>query len=102
MNDPLFDKTGELASMVKQLAKQAVQQYSPEVDLIIASECRDDKQIEHLLEGMLEFCFDEKMLLLYKKLCRYYFSFNPEITAYHINAYRERWDDDDNNKVKNK
>ncbi len=101
MKEPLIGKIGELASMVKQLASQAVQQYSPEVDLIISSECRDDKRIEHLLDWMLDFCFDEKMLLLYKKLCRYYFSFNPEATAYHINSYREMWDDE-NNKIENK
>jgi len=101
MKQSSLKKIEELAIAMQQLASQAVQQYSPEVDLIISSECKDDKRIEHLLEGMLEFCFDEKMLLLYKKLCRYYFSFNPELTAYHINAYREMWDDE-NNKIENK
>src|ERR1035437_4103649 len=101
MKEPIIKKIEGLALATKQLGKQAVQAYLPEVDLIISSECRDDKRIEHLLDWMLDFCFDEEMLLLYKKLCRYYFSFNPEATAYHINSYREMWDDE-NNKVENK
>jgi len=30
-------------------------------------------RIERCLDGMLDFCFDDEVLLLYKKLCRYYF-----------------------------
>jgi hypothetical protein len=34
------------------------------------------------------------MLLLYKKLCRYYWKINPQATADYINYYREMWDND--------
>jgi hypothetical protein len=37
--------------------------------------------------------FDEDMLQLYKQLCRYFYAINPAITAYHIYAYRDRWDE---------
>ncbi len=42
---------------------------------------------------MLDFCFDDKMLLLYKKLCRYYYDINPEATVSYVYAYREMWDE---------
>jgi hypothetical protein len=43
---------------------------------------------------MLSFCFDEQMLLLYKKLCRYYWDLNPQATADYVNYYREMWDEE--------
>jgi len=42
---------------------------------------------------MLDFCFDAKVLDLYKKLCRYYFEIDPGATASYVNAYREMWDE---------
>jgi len=47
-----------------------------------------------LLDGILDFCFDADMLLLYKKLCRYYFNIDPVATVSYINFYREMWDSD--------
>jgi hypothetical protein len=51
--------------------------------------------IEHCLDGMLGFCFDDEMLLLYKKLCRYYFDIDQEAMVFYINSYREMWDEKD-------
>jgi len=62
-----------LAEGLKNLAQQAALQYSVEVDAILKSQNRDSGPIERCLDGMLDFCFDDGMLLLYKKLCRYYF-----------------------------
>jgi hypothetical protein len=30
--------------------------------------------------------------MLYRRLCRHYWQFNPEATVSYINAYREMWD----------
>ena len=62
------------------------------MDAVIAEECQEPEQIEHLLDGLLDFCFDSKILLLYKKLCRYYLEINPVATAEYINFYRDMWD----------
>jgi len=45
---------------------------------------------------MLDFCFDDAMLCLYKDLCRYYFKIDPVATASYIYAYREMWDEEEN------
>jgi len=42
---------------------------------------------------MLDFCFDDEMLVFYKKLCRYYIDIDPEATASYVQAYREMWDE---------
>lgn len=84
----------ELAEGRQQLARKAEQQYGLEVEAILQSQCRDPRRIERLLDGMLDFCFDEEMLRWYKKLCRHYFEIDPAVTASYIYAYRDMWDDE--------
>lgn len=83
---------------VQKLAGVAVQQYSAEVEAIINMKSRDSGRIERSLDGMLDFCFDDGMLMLYKKLCRYYYDINPEATVSYVNAYREMWDEQEPDK----
>jgi hypothetical protein len=91
--DDLVKSIGKLAKVRDQLAQQAGQQYGPEVEDILRTQCRDANRIESLLDGMLDFCFDQAMLRLYKKLCRHYFTVNREATVSYVNAYREMWDE---------
>ncbi len=81
-----------IALSIQHLAQKAKQQYESEVEVVIRDQSRDCKRIEHLLDNMLDFCFDEGMLALYKKLCRYYFPIAPDATVSYIKAYREMWD----------
>ena len=90
--DNLVQRIGEPAEDAQQLARQAVQQYAAEVEAILKVQSRDLQRIERCLDGILDFCFDDRMLSLYKKLCRYYFAIDPEATVSYVNAYREMWD----------
>ena len=92
---------GELARMSSQLARQAVQQYGSDVEAILREiRSLDHRRIEHTLDGMLDFCFDPSMLILYKKLCRYYFKIDPEATASYVYFYREMWDEKEEERVR--
>ena len=84
-----------LAGSMRDLQRQAAQQYLPVVDDILRTRSRDTQHIEHTLDGMLDFCGYEPVLRLYKKLCRHYWDIDPAATAYYINAYREYWDSDE-------
>lgn len=94
MTSALLKNVGALAEQMQGLARQAHGEYSSEVDAIIRTKSRDSRRIEHLLDGILDFCFDEEMLRLYKKLNRYYYFIDPAATATHINSYREMWDNE--------
>ena len=87
----MVQKISKLAVARQQLARQAEQQYSFEVETLLRDQCRDPQRIECLLDGMLDFCFDDEMLRLYKKLCRYYFKMDPKATVSYVNAYCEMW-----------
>ena len=82
----------KLAAQMQQLARQAIPLYAEEVDAILRGRSTDAQRIEHQLDGMLSFCFDAEMLLLFKKLCRYYFQLDPAATADYVRFYREMWE----------
>ena len=84
-----------LAGSMRDLQRQAAQQYLPVVDDILRTRSRDTQHIEHTLDGLLDFCGHEPVLQQYKKLCRHYWDIDPAATAYYINAYREYWDSDE-------
>lgn len=42
-----------------------------------------EDEVEYTLDRMLDFCSDEKMLLLFKKICRKYYRIYPEMIARH-------------------
>jgi hypothetical protein len=91
--DKLDQNIGELTRRMRELAREAAPLYSVEVEAILNVRSRDSRRIERCLDGMLGFCFDDDMLLLYRKLCRYYFAIDPEATVSYVQAYREMWDE---------
>lgn len=93
----------DLAKSIVALQKEAVRQtlsfYKPEVDRIIDSKSKDTKVIEHTLDALCEVAFDNEVLLLFKKLCRYYYDINPAATVQQIQFYREMWDSEEENQT---
>jgi hypothetical protein len=82
---------------LKDLTTQAIQAYTPAVEEIIRTNSHNTCEVDHLLDGMLGFCYDAEMLLLFKKLCRYYYGIDPVTTAEYVYAYRDMWDEDKKN-----
>jgi len=77
-----------------QLAQQALELYTPLVDNLIATKNTDVNHICLTLDYMLGFCYDDNMLLLYRRLCRYLFDIDPQATASYIEAFRDMWDEE--------
>lgn len=90
----MIEEIKDLIVVQQNLARQALSEYSVLVENIIVSKTSDQNRIEHTLDGILDFCFDADMLLLFKKLCRYYFTINPQATDFYVHTYREMWDND--------
>lgn len=95
-DDSGFASILEIAKAAEQLTLRAVGIYSVEVENIIESNTKNQQTIERCLDGMLDFCYDKKMLLLYKKLCRYYVTINESAVIEYVNIYRELWDSEEN------
>ncbi len=88
----VFQNIKLIAESISLLNEQAYALYLPMVEELIHSNSKDEHQIEFLLDRIIEIACTEKGLILYKKLCRYYWGINQEATADYINYYRERWE----------
>ena len=88
----LLGSLQQLAEFILELQALAVRQYTPVVESILRSGSRDVRPIEQVLSGLLDFCSYEPALLLYKRLCRYYFDIDPIATVDYVYAYRDLWD----------
>jgi hypothetical protein len=90
--DAIAGALGALVGQLQQLQVRAAQQYQPVVDALVRNRSRDVQQIEHTLDGLLDFCGHARVLEMYRRLCRHYWEIDPAATADYVKAYRERWD----------
>ena len=85
----------DLVRSMRDLEQRAAQQHRPVVDDILRSGSCDAKHIEHTLDGLLDFCGHEPVVLMYRQLCRHYWQIDPAAAAYYVKTYRERWDSEE-------
>jgi hypothetical protein len=88
----MTDNLHQLAGQMVALFRQAVALAKAEVDAIIQSGEKDTQRIEHQLDHMLGLCCDPAMLMVFKRLCRYYYGIDSAAAAGYVQAYREMWD----------
>ena len=91
----LTDNIREIAKELQTIYSQAETYYTSVVHDVICRQSKDTKEIEHLLNYMLDFAENEKILTSYRKLCRYYLDINPQATAKYIQSYKEMYDADE-------
>jgi hypothetical protein len=91
----LVEQIRPLIEYTRELAREAEELYALEVAAIITDQESDPKRIEHCLDGILDYCCDDNMLLLFKKLCRHYYTINPVATSEYVNIYKDMWDNND-------
>ena len=90
----LKEDIAHIIENMRQVHNEAYNLYSPMVD----NACRaviSEIELERLFDKLLDFTSDEKILLLYKKLCKRYFEIYPVCVSEYIHAYREMWEDED-------
>ena len=85
----------ELIHSLRDLEQRAVLEFRPVVEEILFSSNRDAQRIEQTLDGLLDFCGNEAVVLMYRQLCRHYWEIDQPAALYYINAYREQWQSDD-------
>jgi hypothetical protein len=95
MDKELHELAKSLVNLQKEAVKQTLAYWKPEAESIIITQSKDIDRIEHTLDALCEVAFDEEVLTVYKKLCRYYLTIDPVATYEHINIYREMWDNEE-------
>jgi len=81
-----------IAKKIQGLSGKAVIEYGREVERIVKTNCRDKREIERSLDGMLDFCFSPKIRTLYRKLRRFYCGIDESAAIRYVHYYRDMWD----------
>ena len=82
----------QIAEKIDQINQQAYVTYLPMFDDICNKKVSEDK-LSQFLDYLLDFAYDEKMLELYKRVCKNYLYTYPECIKFYIEAYREMWEE---------
>lgn len=83
-----------MAEQIVQLHQKAYEVYLP----LVGDVCRrivSEDELSHLLEYLLDFACDEKILELYKRVCRRYLYIYPGCIKFYIEVYWEMWENED-------
>ena len=86
--DKLIEDVEVIVRKIKELHDLAYVQYSQLVDAVLAGSLTDENQIEHILDGILDFGDDLRFLELSKKLCRHIYCQYPQRVGSFVNMYR--------------
>ena len=91
----------ELGHTIRVLQQESIRYtllfWKPEAERIIYSKSKDIKGIEKTLDALLEVAFNKEVLIVFKKLCSYYYKINQQATIEYVEFYREMWDNDEGN-----
>lgn len=68
----LFSEIKSIIDQFPNLASEAFKVYMPIVNEIIEKQSQDENHIQRTLDYLLDFCFDDKMLNLYKRLYHHF------------------------------
>ena len=82
-----------IVESLRGLYDTAYDAYLPLVDDICSCESSEN-EVERLLDYLLDFAGEERMLVLYKRVCRKYFYQYPAMVANHIYMWRDMYDEE--------
>ena len=86
--EKLIAEIDEVVKRIKRLYDLAYTQYSHAVDEVISGRLTDEKQIEHILDGIIDFGDDLRFLELSKRLCCHIYYEYPQLVGSFVHMYR--------------
>ena len=98
--ETLIEDVEAIERKIKELHDLAYVQYSQLADAVLVGNLTDEKQIEHILDGIIDFGDDLRFLELTKKLCRHICCRYPQLVGSFASMYRlifEEKEDSDGN-----
>ncbi|MDR2232390.1 MAG: hypothetical protein LBE56_04605 [Tannerella sp.] len=93
--DEVVDGFGAIAEQMHGMAESALYRFTPIAEDIISGKIAGANNIGHQLDFMLDYCFDDNVLILYKRVLRSLYPKYPELVSTYVYAYRDMWDSDD-------
>lgn len=86
-----FDALIPLFKDLARLKDTAYAQYSDLTDQIISKPAGDIVRICVVLDGLCDFCDEERFLILYKRICKHIFPSYPALVKEYVDLYHSVW-----------
>ncbi len=91
----MLDNIYKIADQIVELQKISILQYTPIVDGIIRRKECDVEEICRTLDGVLDFAGTDDGLALFKRLCAYLYTVDPQAAVDYVEIYRDHYVRDD-------
>ena len=92
MEQSTDDDIKKMVCMIRDINELAYTTYKPIVD-DICTRIAPEYEVEHLLDYMVGICNDERMLQLFKQVCRSYIDIYPRVITAEIYTYKEMYEE---------
>lgn len=86
-----FEHIKELALAMRGLYDQAYQVYSSMVNDVLSDRITKERDIERVMDGLLDYAEDERFIKLYKDLCRHVYHHYPKLVGEHVALFRAQF-----------
>ena len=86
--DKLLAALSDTASQLSAVYDTAYRLYSKAVEEVLSGRMCDEKLIERLLDGIMDFGDDERFIELMRKLCRHIYNRYPQLVGDYVNMFR--------------
>ena len=96
-NKEFFENIANLAKEIKGLANNAFPVYKAFAEDVISGRIADINEIEWNLDHMLTYCFDNRILSLYKEILRNLYKQHPDVVKDYADAYYDMYEDNGEN-----
>ena len=94
-NNDFFNGIVGFFEELNSLVKSTLPHYEQFTRSVESGTITDIDQIEYEISYMLSFCFDDEILVLYKRVLRKIFNKYPEIVKFYVDAYYDMFENDD-------
>ena len=84
----------EIANQIRILYEEAYREYLEPVEILCANPDASENEVGLMLDYLFEFCGNDKVLDLYKRVCRAFYTKYPECIARYIMWYREEYENE--------
>lgn len=94
----IFNDISSLIAQFEEQKRIIYSHYIQAVASVMAGRITAEKEIERIMDGLLDFGDDEKFLALYKKLCRHVYNFYPQMVCEYIAIFRMQFEEKEEKK----
>ncbi len=81
----------KIAIEINKISQQAYAAYLPVVEELCGRKVSEE-ELSHCLDYLLDFAGDERILKLYKKLCRTFICTYPRCIEFYVKTYKEMYE----------